>query len=65
MVPDDFFQLYSRKNNIEDFGAWGTSRYYEKKNFFFYEFKLDALVESGMLITNIIMGTLQTPLFLK
>ncbi len=44
----------------------GVSHGYDgEKNFVFDELKVDALIESGVLITKIIMRVLKTALFIK
>jgi hypothetical protein len=40
-----------------------THGYHEKKSFFFRKSKLDVLVDSGVLITNIIMRAIKTFVF--
>jgi hypothetical protein len=65
MVPDDFFQLYSRKNDMDDFGAWGTPPGIMKTKILFLPIQTNVLIESGVPITYIIMRTFKSPLFHK
>ncbi len=63
MVPSHVFQLYSPKNDYDDFCAWVPHGYHEKENFFFHEKKPNVLVDCGVLITNMRMIPQKTLLF--
>ena len=60
-----FFNFIPRKLTLTILVPGVPHRYHEKKNFFFDELKLDMIVESRVLITNIIMIAHKTPLVLK
>jgi hypothetical protein len=55
MVSDHFFNFILEKTTLMIFVP-GVPSDIMKKKLFFYKLKLDVLSESGMLITNIIMG---------
>jgi len=60
-----FFNFILEKTTLTTLMRGVSPGYHEKKNFFFRESKLDVLVDSMVLITNIIMRTIKTLVFLK
>jgi hypothetical protein len=60
-----FFNFIPRKTTLTIFVPGVPHRYHEKKYFVFDRLKLDVLVDSAVLITNIIIKAYETPLFLK
>jgi len=60
-----FFNFILEKTTLTNLVPGVPHGYHEKKYFFFHESKLDVLVDSGVLNTNIIMRAIKTLVFLK